>query len=71
MPAELGKSLIFPGILLLLVGLIFLFADRISFLDRLPGDIVIRGDRTTVYFPIVTCLLISLLLSLLCLLFRK
>jgi hypothetical protein len=63
---ELGRTLLMLGGLLVLVGAFFYFGGRLPFqLGRLPGDIVHRGEHTTFYFPIVTCLLLSVGLSLL------
>jgi hypothetical protein len=63
---ELGRTLIFLGGLLLLVGAFSFFGGKLPFrLGHLPGDIVHRGEHTTFYFPIVTCLLLSIGLSLL------
>lgn len=61
---ELGRSLVFFGGLLVLVGAFFYFGGKFPFrLGRLPGDIVRRGEHTTFYFPIVTCLVLSVALS--------
>lgn len=69
---ELGRTLLFLGVLLVLIGAILYFGAKLPFrLGRLPGDIVHRGERTTFYFPIVTCLLLSLVLSLLLWLFSR
>jgi len=68
---DLGKALILMGILLVLVGAVFLFADRIPFLGRLPGDIVVRRKGFTLYAPIATALLLSLVLTLLLNLLRR
>jgi Protein of unknown function (DUF2905) len=63
---EFGRTLLMLGGLLVLAGAFFYFGGRLPFrLGRLPGDIVHRGERTTFYFPIVTCLLLSVGLSLL------
>jgi hypothetical protein len=67
----LGKILIIFGAILALVGLVLLFYHRIPWLGRLPGDIVFRKGNFTFYFPIVTSLLISVLITLLFALFRK
>jgi hypothetical protein len=64
MPQELGRYLIIFGVVLVGVGVLLLFADRIPFLGRLPGDIVIRRGGFTLYAPIVTGLLLSLVLTL-------
>jgi DUF2905 family protein len=69
--SELGRPLIVVGAVLLIAGLFLTFGPRIPGLGRLPGDIVWRRGNTTVYFPIVTCLVLSLVLSLLFALFRK
>jgi len=69
--SELGRPLIVVGAVLLLVGLFLTFGPRIPGVGRLPGDIVWRRGNTTVYFPIVTCHVLSLVLSLLFALFRK
>jgi DUF2905 family protein len=69
---DLGKILIFLGVLLAVFGLLLVFGSRLHLpIGRLPGDIVYRGKNTTVYFPIVTSILISIVLSVvLCLLGR-
>lgn len=61
---DVGKLLILVGAALVLVGALWLLGERIG-LSRLPGDIVLRGERFTFYFPLATCVLLSLLLSLL------
>jgi uncharacterized protein HemY len=58
-----GKILIFIGFLLVLIGLIFSFAGKIPYLRKLPGDIYIKRENFTFYFPITTCILISIILS--------
>ncbi len=68
---SLGKMLLLAGLLLAVVGLGLLFADRLPFLGRLPGDIFIRRGNFTFYFPVVTCLLLSILITLLLALFRR
>jgi Protein of unknown function (DUF2905) len=61
---ELGRTLLVLGALLLLAGAFFYFGGKLPFrLGRLPGDIVHQGEHTTFYFPIVTCLLLSVVLS--------
>ncbi|HXY26513.1 MAG TPA: DUF2905 domain-containing protein [Candidatus Acidoferrum sp.] len=62
---EPGRVLLFAGVLLVLLGALFFYAGKLPFrLGRLPGDIIHRGEHSTFYFPIVTCLLLSILLSL-------
>ncbi len=63
---ELGKLLIVFGAVLLVVGLLLTLGPKLpGRLGRLPGDIIIRRDNFTFYFPLVTCLLLSVVLSLL------
>ncbi len=52
------------GAVLLIVGLLVTFADRVPFLGKLPGDVVIKKKNFTLYLPIVTSLLVSLVLTL-------
>jgi len=61
--SEFGKVLILFGILFLLLGGFFLLGGKIPWIGRLPGDIIIHKKNTHFYFPLVSCLLISLLLS--------
>ncbi len=65
MDASLGKLLIAIGLATAAVGAALLFADRIPFLGRLPGDIAIKRGNFSFYFPITTCILLSLILTLL------
>ncbi len=63
---ELGRSLLLLGFVILVVGAFFFFGGKLPFrLGRLPGDIIHKGEHTTFYFPIVTCLVLSIGLSLL------
>ena len=62
---ELGKVLILFGVLLAVVGVVLVLAGRTHLpVGRLPGDIVYRGKHTTVYFPLMTCIVLSIVLSL-------
>ncbi|PDO09264.1 MAG: hypothetical protein BLM47_13480 [Candidatus Reconcilbacillus cellulovorans] len=65
-----AKTLILAGVVLIAVGLIWQVGARFLHLGRLPGDIVIEKENVKFYFPIVTCLLISVVLSILFSLFR-
>ena len=67
----LGKTLIFIGIVLVVFGVIFLLSGKIPWLGRLPGDITIERERFSFYFPLATCLLVSVLISLVVYLFRR
>ncbi len=68
---SLGKLLIFLGLGIVLLGLILTFAGRLPFLGRLPGDIVYRKGNFTLYFPLATSIVLSLILTLLFWLFRR
>jgi hypothetical protein len=68
---ELGRTLVVLGTLLVLVGAVLLIAPRIPWLGRLPGDILIRREHVTVYVPVVTCLVLSAVLTLLLNLFWR
>jgi len=68
----LGRNLMILGGLLLAAGLLITFGQRLALRPgRLPGDFVWRGKNTVVYFPLGTCLLVSLIFSLLSLLLRR
>ncbi len=62
---SVGKTLMTFGILLILIGVILLAFDKIGFLGRLPGDIHVQKKNLEFHFPIVTCVVASILLSLL------
>lgn len=63
---DLAKFLILVGAILVAVGALLYFGGKLPFrLGHLPGDIIHRGEHTTFYFPIVTCLVLSIGLSLL------
>jgi len=63
MLSNFGKILIFLGFLLIFIGILFLFGSKIPFFGKLPGDIYIKKENFTFYFPITTCFLISIILS--------
>jgi hypothetical protein len=66
-----GRILIIIGVLLVVLGMLLSLGGKIPFLGRLPGDIRIERDNFSFYFPLTTCLLISLLASFLFWLFRR
>ncbi|MBM4171291.1 MAG: DUF2905 domain-containing protein [Ignavibacteria bacterium] len=69
--STIGKFLIIGGIVLVLVGLILSFWDKIPFIGKLPGDIIYKGKNFTFYFPIVTSILLSIIISILLYIFKK
>jgi Protein of unknown function (DUF2905) len=71
MMSDFGKILVFFGLILIVVGLIFLFGPKIPWLGKLPGDITIKKENFIFYFPLATSLVISILLTILFSLFRR
>jgi uncharacterized protein HemY len=69
--SEFGKTLIFLGLLLLIAGVLLSFAGKLPWLGNLPGDITIQRGRFSFYFPITTCLLVSLVVALVLYFFRR
>jgi len=67
-----GRMLIALGVFLVVLGLLFTIGERLPLrLGRLPGDIYVRGKQTSFYFPVVTCLLVGVVLSLVMWLLRR
>lgn len=63
--ADLGKLLILLGVVLAIAGSALVFLGRTNLpIGRLPGDIIYRGRHTTFYFPIMTCIVLSVVLTL-------
>jgi len=69
-PENIGKILLTIGGIIALVGVAFLLLGRFG-LGRLPGDILIRRENLTIYFPITTMILISIILTLIFSLLRR
>jgi len=67
----LGKMLLLFGGLLVVMGLVLTFADKIPWIGKLPGDVLVRKGNFEFYFPIATCLLLSLILTIFFSLFGK
>ena len=69
---NIGKLLIILGLIISAAGLVFIFLKKLGLHPgKLPGDIVYRSGNTTIYFPIVTCILLSIVISIILWLFRK
>jgi len=66
-----GKMLILLGVLIIVIGLLLLIGEKIPWIGRLPGDIIIKKEKFTFYFPLATCILISIILTLLFTILRK
>jgi hypothetical protein len=63
-PSQLGRFLVIAGVLIVVVGLLLMAGAKFGHLGRLPGDIVQKGKHVQFYFPIVTCLVLSAVLTL-------
>ena len=69
---EAARAIIILGAVLIALGVILPYVAKFNFFGKLPGDIRIKGDNFSFYFPIVTCIVLSVLLTLLAnLFFRK
>ncbi|MDP2939294.1 MAG: DUF2905 domain-containing protein [Candidatus Omnitrophota bacterium] len=68
---NLGKLLMFAGLILIIAGALFSFAGKIPFLGKLPGDIYFQRKNFTFYLPLATSILISIVLSLIIWLINK
>ena len=69
----IGRLFIIVGVVLVILGIILSYSSFFSFLKlgRLPGDIEIKRESFSFYFPIATCILLSVILTLIVYLFRK
>ena len=67
----LGKMLILFGVFIIVIGIFFMIGDKIPWIGRLPGDILIRKEKFTFLFPLATCILISIILTFLFWIFRR
>ncbi len=68
--SQFGKILLIIGLIIAGLGLIMLAGDKIPWLGRLPGDLFFKGEKGSFYFPITTCILISIIISFILYLFR-
>ncbi len=66
----MGRTLIIAGAVMVVVGLLIAFIPKIPYLGKLPGDIVIRRENFSFYFPLTTCILVSAVITLALYLFR-
>jgi hypothetical protein len=67
---NIAKLLIISGIILVLAGLVFVIFSKVTFLGKLPGDIHIQKGNFSFYFPVASCLLVSVLISFIILVVR-
>jgi hypothetical protein len=70
MTEGIGRLLVIAGLVLAGVGVLLMFGPKIPLLGKLPGDIIVRRENFTFYFPITTCIVLSILISLLLRVFR-
>ena len=69
--SELGKLLIILGLGAILVGLVIMALSKFISLGHLPGDIFIKGEHGSFYFPVVSCIVLSVILSIIMNLFNR
>lgn len=67
---SLGRTLIVIGVILAISGLVIYFGDKLG-LGKLPGDIIVKKGTFTLYFPIVTIILVGIIVSVICRLFKR
>ncbi len=67
----LGKLLILLGVFVIAIGVLLLIGEKIPWIGKLPGDIIIKKEKFTFYFPITTSIILSILVTLLFTFFRK
>lgn len=71
MAGDIGKIIIFIGLLLVVIGLVCMVGSKLPFIGKLPGDIVFERKNYSFYFPVTTCIIISIILSFVFWLFNK
>lgn len=69
--AGLGKALIYFGIFLVIAGVLVSWSDKLPWLGRLPGDIHIQRDGFNFYIPLTSCIIVSIVVSLVAYLFKR
>ena len=60
---ELGKMMVLAGVVILVAGLVVMLLGKIPFVGKLPGDILIKKENFSFYFPLTTCVLLSIILT--------
>jgi len=68
---EFGKMILILGILFVVIGLLLMLGPKIPLLGKLPGDFVVRRGNFTLYFPLATSILLSIVLTMIFFIFRK
>ena len=67
----IGKTLLILGLVLVLLGGVLILLPKIPWIGKLPGDLFFKGEKVSFYFPITTCIIISILLTIIFALFRR
>jgi hypothetical protein len=67
---HMGKGLVLAGALMMVLGALFIFGPKVPFLGKLPGDIYIQRENFQFYFPLTTCIIVSILVWLVIRIFR-
>ncbi len=70
-PSGFGKVVIIVGLIIALIGVLLVITPRVPWLGKLPGDITIKRDNFHFYFPLTTCIIISIILTLIFYLFKR
>ena len=71
MAGDIGKIIIFIGLLLVVIGFVWMVGNKLPFIGKLPGDIAIERKNYSFYFPVTTCIIISIILSFIFWFFNK
>ena len=71
MDPTFGKWLIIAGLIIAAIGLLFTFSSKIPFFGKMPGDISYQGKKFGFYFPIVTCIILTILITIILNLFSR
>lgn len=69
--SDLGKSLVILGCIIAAAGVLLMLSGKLPWLGKLPGDIYLKKENYSVFFPLTTCILISLIISLILWFIRK
>jgi len=67
----IGRTLVILGVVLVIIGFGLTYSDKIPYLGRLPGDILVKKERFSFYFPLTTSIIVSIILTILFSIFRK
>ncbi len=71
MAGDISKIIIFIGLLLVVIGFVWMVGNKLPFIGKLPGDIAIERKNYSFYFPVTTCIIISIILSFILWFFNK